>query len=74
MSETKFQVIVEIDYCKGCGLCTTACPVGIMVMDTQILNAKGFHPASVSDMTKCIGCTSCSIMCPDSVITVIRND
>jgi 2-oxoglutarate ferredoxin oxidoreductase subunit delta len=36
------------------------------------LNAKGYHPAGVTEQEKCIGCASCAMMCPDCVITVER--
>lgn len=60
------------DICKGCKLCTTVCPRKIVVMKTDRLNAKGFHPAGVTDMEKCIGCAFCAIICPDCVIQVER--
>ncbi|NBG89563.1 4Fe-4S dicluster domain-containing protein [Isachenkonia alkalipeptolytica] len=68
----KGKVYFDDDICKGCELCTTVCPVNIVVMDKERINAKGYHPATVSDMDKCIGCANCAIMCPDSVITVER--
>lgn len=68
----KGKVIFNEDVCKGCGLCTTACPVKIMTLDTARINVKGYHPATVSDMKKCIGCANCAMMCPDCVITVER--
>lgn len=64
------KVTINEDKCKGCGLCTTACPKKIVVLAKDRLNAKGFHPAAVTDMESCIGCRSCAIMCPDCVITV----
>ena len=70
----KGNVIFDVDKCKGCELCTTVCPVKIVVMEKEKLNAQGYHPATVSDMSKCIACGSCAIMCPDSVITVERLD
>ena len=66
------KVIFDEERCKGCELCTTACPKGIVVMATDRLNGKGFHPAQVIDMDSCIGCRSCAIMCPDVVIKVER--
>ena len=65
---------IEVDetYCKGCGLCVTACPEGIVELDTQRINAKGYHPAHLVDQPKCTGCTSCAQMCPDMAITVYR--
>lgn len=68
----KGKVYFNEDICKGCGLCTTNCPVKIVTMDTSKINIKGFHPATVFEMDKCIGCGNCAIMCPDSVITVER--
>jgi len=58
------------DRCKGCTLCTTVCPKKIVIMRTDKLNAKGFHPAGVDEIDKCIGCAFCAIICPDCVIEV----
>jgi 2-oxoglutarate ferredoxin oxidoreductase subunit delta len=64
------KVTFDRERCKGCELCTTACPKHIVVMDLAATNNKGYHPATVSDMEQCIGCASCAKICPDSVITV----
>jgi 2-oxoglutarate ferredoxin oxidoreductase subunit delta len=66
------KVIFETDTCKGCGLCAAACPKGIISLDTSTLNAKGYHPAALTDEKACIACASCAVMCPDAVITVIK--
>ena len=68
----KGKVTFNDDLCKGCGLCTTNCPMNIVVMDTSRINKKGYHPATVNNMDACIGCANCAIMCPDNVITVER--
>jgi len=52
--------------------CTTVCPVKIIVMDRTKINVKGYNPATVTDMDKCIGCANCATICPDVVITVER--
>ena len=70
----KGKVIFDDNLCKGCELCTTCCPVKIVVMDKSKLNAAGYHPATVTDMSKCIACSSCALICPDSVITVEKLD
>lgn len=72
MAKAKGKVIFNESLCKGCELCTTACPVNIVIMDTEKINIKGYHPATVKEMDKCIGCANCATMCPDSVITVER--
>ena len=66
------KVTVIEDICKGCGLCTLACPKKIIVLSKDRLNKKGFHPASISVNEKCIGCAMCAMMCPDVAIVVER--
>lgn len=64
------KVTFVTDLCKGCGLCVAACPKGIVQLSQTKLNAKGHHPAEVTDSEKCIGCAFCATMCPDCVIKV----
>lgn len=64
------RVTFNEDRCKGCELCTTVCPKKIVHMAADRLNAKGFHPAQVTEQEKCIGCKFCATICPDVVITV----
>ncbi|MDR1927442.1 MAG: 4Fe-4S binding protein [Oscillospiraceae bacterium] len=64
------KVTFREDLCKGCGLCVEACPKKIVLMSHEKLNARGYHPAQVEEMEKCIGCAFCATMCPDCVITV----
>ena len=64
------KVTFNVELCKGCGLCVTACPKKIVKLDSDKLNAKGYHPATVTETEKCIGCAFCATMCPDCIITV----
>lgn len=64
------KVTISNDVCKGCGLCVSVCPKKIVVIDRGRLNAKGYNPATVEDMEKCIACAMCAMMCPDSAIKV----
>lgn len=63
------RVIFNEERCKGCELCTTVCPVKIVIIQDKY-NKRGFRPAGVSDMSKCIACAACARICPDVVITV----
>lgn len=64
------HIIVDENACKGCMLCTTACPKKLISMSEQ-LNAKGFKPASLgSNASQCTGCGLCRTLCPDLCITV----
>lgn len=69
---SKGMVIVDVDRCKGCGLCTHVCPSEILALSADSFNAKGYHPVVVTDMDQCIGCAACAIICPDVVFTVYR--
>lgn len=66
------KVTFDENRCKGCELCTTVCPVKIVVMDKDKINVKGYHPATVKEMDKCTACGSCARICPDVVIKVER--
>lgn len=72
MAKVRGKVIFQEDLCKGCGLCVSVCPTKIISLDKSKINAKGYHPATVTEMDKCIGCANCATMCPDVVITVER--
>ena len=67
------RVTIEDERCKGCTLCTTACPPGVLAMDEQRLNSHGYHPAVLVDAEgRCTGCALCAVICPDVCITVFR--
>lgn len=64
--------IVSFDQerCKGCELCATVCPKHIVAMEQTVTNTKGYHPATITDLSQCIACGSCARICPDSIITI----
>ena len=64
------KVTFDIDRCKGCGLCVGACPKEIVQLETEKINAKGYHPATITNQEECAACAFCATMCPDCVITV----
>ena len=66
------QILVDRDRCKGCELCTHACPQGIIKMSEKI-NIKGYFFAVLADPGRCLGCRVCGLVCPDVAITVTVN-
>jgi len=66
------RIVVDENYCKGCGLCVEACPRAIIEMDTGRLTAKGYHPAHLVNAALCTACQNCALVCPDVAITVYK--
>jgi 2-oxoglutarate ferredoxin oxidoreductase subunit delta len=66
-------IIIDQERCKGCGLCPTVCPQGVLALNMELLNAKGYHPAALNDPdNQCTGCAVCAVICPEVCITVYR--
>ena len=67
------RTTIDESACKGCGLCTRACPKHILQLSKSIINAKGYHPAELTDPAACIGCASCARTCPDVAIHIEKD-
>ncbi len=63
---------IDKNHCKGCELCTRACPQNIISMSKDI-SIRGYFYAQVHDPSRCIGCQLCAITCPDVAIEVITH-
>jgi Pyruvate/2-oxoacid:ferredoxin oxidoreductase delta subunit len=62
---------VDVDECKGCGLCMDACPPKVIVLSER-LNHYGYRTASYAG-AGCTGCGICFLVCPEpGAITVFR--
>ncbi len=64
------KITVNFETCKGCALCTTACPKKIVELQKEKRNRKGYFTAVCIDDSQCIGCAMCAMMCPDCAIVV----
>ncbi len=67
------KIVIDELRCKGCALCTVACPKKLIKMSEE-LNKQGFLPAVISaaDLELCSGCAMCAQVCPDVAIEVFR--
>ena len=63
---------IQVDSCKGCGLCVDACPKQILRIDPDTINPKGHSPAQMLDQSRCTGCGFCALMCPDCAIIIAK--
>jgi 2-oxoglutarate ferredoxin oxidoreductase subunit delta len=68
-SDIKYQIIVNEDWCKGCGFCYTFCPREVLEKSTKF-NAKGYYPPVATNIDRCVGCGLCEALCPDFAIHV----
>jgi 2-oxoglutarate ferredoxin oxidoreductase subunit delta len=66
------KIIIDIQRCKGCGLCVQVCPKNSIVISKQS-NKTGYFPAQASN-ADCTGCAMCAIICPEAIIEVYRED
>jgi len=64
---------IDRDMCKGCGLCIVVCPKGLLKVDTEHINSKGYQPTMMTDVSQCIGCGNCGVMCPDGAIRIEKD-
>lgn len=70
MAKVKGDIIVDIEKCKGCELCSQACPQESLELSRQV-NSKGYlYIVKIED--NCTGCTNCALVCPEGVIRVYR--
>jgi 2-oxoglutarate ferredoxin oxidoreductase subunit delta len=67
------RIEIDEDRCKGCLLCTAACPHNLIQMGEHV-NSHGYRPAVFDQDRKgeCTGCTQCARICPDVAIRVYR--
>ena len=70
-SEARGNVIVDVEECKGCGLCVESCPPECLELAPE-LSKYGVHPAHYTG-EGCSGCGACYYCCPEpGAITVER--
>lgn len=68
-----FKHEIEINRCKGCGLCVDVCPKNVLEL-SQNVSPKGYFPAYQARPEDCIHCTLCCVMCPDVAITITQTE
>jgi 2-oxoglutarate ferredoxin oxidoreductase subunit delta len=70
-SPARGRVTIDVEECKGCGLCVEACPPKCLELVPE-LSAYGVHPAHYIGHD-CTGCGICFYCCPEpGAITVYR--
>ena len=60
---------VDRELCKGCLICTVACPKGLLHRG-EAYNKLGFYAVELENESGCSGCTLCAEVCPEVAILV----
>ncbi|MDD4909064.1 MAG: 4Fe-4S dicluster domain-containing protein [Candidatus Omnitrophica bacterium] len=68
----KFNVRIDREKCKGCGLCVVFCPAKSLKL-SKALNKMGVRHA-VFGGGNCTGCRSCVLICPDACIEIDKDE
>ena len=65
------QLRIDVNECKGCGLCIEACPPKVIHLSDR-LNHYGYRTATYNG-AGCTGCGICFLACPEpGAVTVLR--
>jgi 2-oxoglutarate ferredoxin oxidoreductase subunit delta len=56
--------VVNIEWCKGCGICVHFCPKNVLEMNSE-------DKAFAAREADCICCKQCELRCPDLAINVV---
>lgn len=67
------RVVIDREWCKGCGLCVHVCPNQGLITEDK-LNEKGYFPAKHSQAVKCTGCGMCVLVCPEMAIEIVDDE
>ena len=71
MANKKFEIGIDGDLCKGCGICVDFCPKKVFDADNKI-NPRGYYQPAVNNPDDCVGCGLCELLCPDLAIVVMK--
>lgn len=60
------KLLINTDWCKGCGICIKFCPKQVLVLNQQE-KCEAVRPED------CICCKLCELRCPDLAIEVLTD-
>lgn len=66
-----FRIEIAPELCNGCLYCVRFCPKKVLGPSGK-LNSKGYEYMTAVDAPQCVGCKTCTDVCPDAAITLIR--
>jgi 2-oxoglutarate ferredoxin oxidoreductase subunit delta len=69
------EIRIDRERCKGCGLCLSVCPKGLLEAE-EGRNARGHRPVRAVEgaAARCVRCGRCYRVCPDVAIEIVADD
>lgn len=64
------DIQIDIERCKGCGLCVLQCVRGCLKMSEETNGGGNTYAMLNGAKDKCTGCALCCQMCPDVAISI----
>jgi len=61
------EIVINRDWCKGCGICVKFCPTKVLELDSKD-KAVAVRPED------CICCRMCELRCPDLAMEVLTEE
>ena len=65
--KAKKKVVIEREWCKGCGICVAFCPKKALDLDNG-------NKAVWAREEDCIRCGLCELRCPDAAISLVDEE
>lgn len=59
------HLVVDSQWCKGCGICVAFCPRQVLAL----VQGK----VQILDISRCIRCSMCEKLCPDYAIYLTKD-
>jgi 2-oxoglutarate ferredoxin oxidoreductase subunit delta len=66
------DIIIDKTLCKGCHICISVCPHGVLEK-SKVVDNRGFYLPEVVDLDACRVCLLCEMHCPDFAIAVVAD-
>lgn len=73
MAKKAKQITIEDRLCKGCHICISVCPHGVLKKSDDV-DDRGYYLPIVDDLEACTVCRLCEMECPDFAISVEERD
>ena len=73
MAKKAKAIVIDPKLCKGCHICISVCPHGVLEK-AEVVDNRGFFLPRVIDIEACRVCKLCEMECPDFAISVVAID